>query len=114
MKKRTLLLDVLVLSIGLSLSVLPPATASLPTQVSGQDALPSLAPMLEKVLLAVVSVQVEGIASPTPNMPEELEKYFGDNAPQKQAQPFEELGSGVIIDATKDYMLTNNHVINQV
>jgi serine protease DegQ len=37
----------------------------------------------------VVSVQVEGTASPTLNMPEELKKYFGDNAPQEQAQPFE-------------------------
>ncbi|CDL42865.1 Outer membrane stress sensor protease DegQ,serine protease [Klebsiella pneumoniae ISC21] len=78
MKKQTLLLSALALSIGLSLSVLPPAAASLPTQVPGQGALPSLAPMLEKVLPAVVSVQVEGTASPTLNMPEELKKYFGD------------------------------------
>lgn len=111
MKKQTLLLSALALSIGLSLSVLPPAAASLPTQVPGQGALPSLAPMLEKVLPAVVSVQVEGTAS-TLNMPEEL-KIFGDNAPQEQAQPFEGLGSGVIIDAAKGYVLTNNHVINQ-
>lgn len=113
MKKQTLLLSALALSIGLSLSVLPTATASLPTQVPGQGALPSLAPMLEKVLPAVVSVQVEGTAAPTQNMPEELKKFFGDNAPQEQAQPFEGLGSGVIIDAAKGYVLTNNHVISQ-
>ena len=105
MKKQTLLLSALALSIGLSLSVLPTATASLPTQVPGQGALPSLAPMLEKVLPAVVSVQVEGTAAPAQN--------FGDNAPQEQAQPFEGLGSGVIIDAAKGYVLTNNHVISQ-
>ncbi|HAT1609931.1 TPA: serine endoprotease DegQ [Raoultella planticola] len=113
MKKQTLLLSALALSIGLSLSVVPTATASLPTQVPGQGALPSLAPMLEKVLPAVVSVQVEGTAAPTQNMPEELKKFFGDNAPQEQAQPFEGLGSGVIIDAAKGYVLTNNHVISQ-
>lgn len=113
MNKQTLLLSALALSIGLSLSVLPTATASLPTQVPGQGALPSLAPMLEKVLPAVVSVQVEGTAAPTQNMPEELKKFFGDNAPQEQAQPFEGLGSGVIIDAAKGYVLTNNHVISQ-
>ena len=113
MNKQTLLLSALALSVGLSLSALPPAAASLPTQVPGQGALPSLAPMLEKVLPAVVSVQVEGTASPAQNMPEELKKYFGDNAPQEQAQPFEGLGSGVIIDAAKGYVLTNNHVINQ-
>jgi serine protease DegQ len=65
------------------------------------------------VLPAVVSVQVEGTAAPTQNMPEELKKFFGDNAPQEQAQPFEGLGSGVIIDAAKGYVLTNNHVISQ-
>ncbi|MEX0492453.1 serine endoprotease DegQ [Raoultella terrigena] len=113
MKKQTLLLSALALSIGLSLSVVPTATASIPTQVPGQGALPSLAPMLEKVLPAVVSVQIEGTASPAQNMPEELKKYFGDNAPQEQAQPFEGLGSGVIIDAEKGYVLTNNHVISQ-
>ena len=113
MKKQTLLLSALALSIGLSLSVLPTATGSLPTQVPGQGALPSLAPMLEKVLPAVVSVQVEGTAAPAQNMPEELKKFFGDNAPQEQAQPFEGLGSGVIIDAAKGYVLTNNHVISQ-
>ena len=31
---------------------------------------------------------------------------------QSQPQPFEGLGSGVIIDAAKGYILTNNHVVN--
>ncbi|MDU7187730.1 MAG: hypothetical protein E6294_17095, partial [Klebsiella sp.] len=35
MNKPTLLLSALALSIGLSLSALPPAAASLPTQVPG-------------------------------------------------------------------------------
>ena len=70
--------------------------------------------MLEKVLPAVVSVQVEGTAVQGQKVPDELKKYFGDELPeQQQAQPFEGLGSGVIIDAEKGYVLTNNHVINQ-
>ena len=114
MKKRNPLLSALALSVGLSLSAPFPATASLPAQIPGQPALPSLAPMLEKVLPAVVSVQVEGTAvAPEQKIPEELKKYFGDELPDAQAQPFEGLGSGVIIDAAKGYVLTNNHVINQ-
>lgn len=114
MKKRNPLLSALALSVGLSLSAPFPATASLPAQIPGQPALPSLAPMLEKVLPAVVSVQVEGTAvAPEQKIPEELKKYFGDELPDGQAQPFEGLGSGVIIDAAKGYVLTNNHVINQ-
>ena len=113
MKKKNQLLSALALSVGLSLSASFSVGAALPSQVPGQAAIPSLAPMLEKVLPAVVSVQVEGTARQSQRVPEELKKYFGDDAPDQQAQPFEGLGSGVIIDAAKGYVLTNNHVINQ-
>lgn len=115
MKKQTLLLSALALSVGLSFGVAAPVSASLPAVVPGQGQLPSLAPMLAKVLPAVVSVQVEGTATPEGNgqVPEELKKYFGDDSPSEQPQPFEGLGSGVIIDAAKGYVLTNNHVVSQ-
>ncbi|QOV68347.1 serine endoprotease DegQ [Citrobacter sp. BDA59-3] len=114
MKKQTQLLSALALSVGLSLSAPIQTMAAMPSQVPGQGALPSLAPVLEKVLPAVVSVQVEGTAVQGQKVPDELKKYFGDELPeQQQAQPFEGLGSGVIIDAAKGYVLTNNHVINQ-
>lgn len=113
MKKKNQLLSALALSVGLSLSASFPVSAALPSQVPGQEAIPSLAPMLEKVLPAVVSVQVEGTARRSQRIPEELKKYFGEDAPDQQAQPFEGLGSGVIIDAAKGYILTNNHVISQ-
>ncbi|EKS1845907.1 serine endoprotease DegQ [Cronobacter muytjensii] len=112
MKKQTLLLSALALSLGLSFSAPAPVFAALPSQVPGQPATPSLAPMLEKVLPAVVSVQVEGTAVQEQRVPEELKKFFGESMPDQQAQPFEGLGSGVIIDAAKGYVLTNNHVIN--
>lgn len=113
MKKQTLLLSALALSVGLSLSAPSQVAAAIPSQVPGQAAIPSLAPMLEKVLPAVVSVQVEGTATQSQKVPEELKKFFGEEMPDQPAQPFEGLGSGVIIDATKGYVLTNNHVINQ-
>ena len=115
MKKQNLLLSALALSIGLAFSTPFTASAALPSQVPGQADVPSLAPMLEKVLPAVVSVQVEGTAAvQTQKVPEELKKFFGEgNGGGRQAQPFEGLGSGVIIDAAKGYVLTNNHVINQ-
>ncbi|WP_333853476.1 serine endoprotease DegQ [Leclercia sp.] len=112
MNKKNQLLSALALSIGLSLSASWPTAAAIPSQIPGQAALPSLAPMLEKVLPAVVSVQVEGTAVQSQRIPEELKKYFGDDAPDQQAQPFEGLGSGVVIDAAKGYVLTNNHVIS--
>ena len=115
MNKSTLLLSALAFSVGLSVAAPSPVFASLPTQVPGQGALPSLAPMLEKVLPAVVSVQVEGTAPVNQQVPDELKKFFGDdggNATNEPGQQFEGLGSGVIIDAIKGYVLTNNHVIS--
>ncbi|MCV9274544.1 serine endoprotease DegQ, partial [Escherichia coli] len=113
MKKQTQLLSALALSVGLTLSASFQAVASIPGQVADQAPLPSLAPMLEKVLPAVVSVRVEGTASQGQKIPEEFKKFFGDDLPDQPAQPFEDLGSGVIINASKGYVLTNNHVINQ-
>lgn len=113
MKKHTQLLSAFALSVGLTLSAPFPALASIPGQVPGQATLPSLAPMLEKVLPAVVSVKVEGTATQSPKVPEEFKKFFGEDLPDQPSQQFEGLGSGVIIDAAKGYVLTNNHVINQ-
>lgn len=72
MKKHTQLLSALALSVGLTLSAPFPALASIPGQVPGQATLPSLAPMLEKVLPAVVSVKVEGTAAQSQKVPEEF------------------------------------------
>lgn len=75
MKKQTQLLSALALSVGLTLSASFQAVASIPGQVADQ-APPSLAPMLEKVLPAVVSVRVEGTASQGQKIPEEFKKFL--------------------------------------
>ncbi|MXP50250.1 Do family serine endopeptidase [Pantoea sp. Eser] len=114
MKKQARLFSALALSIGMSLAAAPDAMATLPAQIAGQP-LPSLAPMLEKVLPAVVSVHVEGTESAdrAQDIPEPLKRFFGQMpGGNNQPQPFEGLGSGVIIDAAKGYVLTNNHVVN--
>ncbi|MBT2745521.1 MULTISPECIES: Do family serine endopeptidase [unclassified Lysobacter] len=86
-----------------------PTTAALPASVSGQ-ALPSLAPMLQKVTPAVVSVhtkQTVRIRNPFANDP--IFRRMFPNIPQERIN--ESLGSGVIIDARNGYVLTNHHVI---
>ena len=77
MKKKSFLLSALALSIGVNLAVVPATQASLPSQIQGQP-LPSLAPMLEKVLPAVVSVHVEGTESDSKQqqIPEQLKRFF--------------------------------------
>ncbi|WON76541.1 serine endoprotease DegQ [Serratia sp. UGAL515B_01] len=113
MKKKSLIFSALAMSIGLSFASVSVVNAALPVAAEGQ-ALPSLAPMLEKVLPAVVSVRVEGTQTQRQQLPEQFKYFFGPNMPpeKESSRPFEGLGSGVIIDAEKGYILTNNHVIN--
>ncbi|MDO9861025.1 Do family serine endopeptidase [Glaesserella parasuis] len=105
------------LVLGLSVLSAPMAAhATLPTAVNGQ-ALPSLAPMLEKVRPAVVSIAIEGKTQASASrraVPEEFEFFFGPDMFRDGGSPrqFKGEGSGVIIDAKKGYVVTNNHVID--
>ncbi len=112
MKKPLLVLTALSLSLSAILSPLP-ATAALPLSVNGEQ-IPSLAPMLEKVTPAVVSIAVEGTQVSRQRLPDQFRFFFGPDFPTEQLQerPFRGLGSGVIINADKGYVVTNYHVIN--
>jgi Do/DeqQ family serine protease len=96
------------------LMLLPGLTqAALPIAVDGQT-LPSLAPMLEKVTPAVVNIATRGqsrrrIEFPVPDDP--LFRRFFDTPSIERVQITHSLGSGVIVDAEKGYLLTNAHVI---
>jgi Do/DeqQ family serine protease len=112
MKKPLLALTALTLSLSSIFTPLP-ATAALPLAVNGEQ-LPSLAPMLEQVTPAVVSIAVEGKQVSKQRIPDAFRFFFGDKFPAEQLQerPFRGLGSGVIIDADKGHVVTNYHVIN--
>lgn len=107
-------LTVLALSLSLSLGTLAHADISLPSFITApkgeKQEIPSLAPMLENVLPSVVSIKVEGTTQVQNNMPEEFKRFFG--YPENQSRGFTGQGSGVIIDADKGYIVTNNHVID--
>jgi serine protease DegQ len=99
--------------LGTTLTLMPAISqAAIPQAVGGQ-VLPSLAPMLERTTPAVVSVAVSGTHVSKQRVPDVFRYFFGPNAPREQVQerPFRGLGSGVIIDADKGYIVTNNHVI---
>ncbi|HFD13635.1 MAG TPA: Do family serine endopeptidase, partial [Crenotrichaceae bacterium] len=74
---------------------------------------PTLAPMLEQVMPAVVNIstqsQVKVKQNPLLNDPF-FRRFFNiPELPQKKTR--QSLGSGVIVNAKKGYILTNNHVI---
>lgn len=77
-----------------------------------KDEMPSLAPMLEETTPAIVSIAVSGTQTTRQQQVPEMFKYFfGEQNQQPQEKPFRGLGSGVIIDAEKGYVVTNNHVV---
>ncbi len=85
----------------------------LATGVSGAETplalTPSLAPMLEKVVPGVVSIGVHGTRAAQENplfSDPFFRRFFGSRGGEFQAA-----GSGVVVDARRGYILTNNHVV---
>ncbi|HUD40916.1 MAG TPA: DegQ family serine endoprotease [Dokdonella sp.] len=91
----------------LSDHLIAPAGAALPASLDGQP-LPSLAPMLERVTPAVVNINTK--TRVRVRRDPFFEHFFGlPDMPRERVQ--QSLGSGVIVDAAKGYVLTNNHVV---
>ena len=90
------------------------ASAAWPIGVEGQP-LPSLAPILKKVTPAVVNIstrtQIQEAEHPLLRDP--FFRHFFDIPNQPRRRETSSLGSGVIVDARKGYVLTNNHVIDK-
>jgi serine protease DegQ len=90
-----------------------PLHAALPAAVDGQP-LPSLAPMLERTTSAVVNVSSKTrVQVRNPFFDDPFFRRFFDmpDVPQERVQ--QSLGSGVIVDASRGLVLTNNHVIER-
>ncbi len=84
--------------------------AGLPSAVDGV-AVPSLAPILEKVTPAVVNIHSTTRQKINYRNQSFYNWYYGlPNVPQERVT--QSLGSGVIVDAKNGYVLTNNHVID--
>jgi len=112
MKKSSLLITAALLSSTLLLTS-SPSLASWPVNVNGQT-MPSLAPMLDKATPAVVSIAVKGTHEVKQSVPDAFKFFFNNpRRNQPQQRPFRGLGSGVIIDKDKGYIVTNNHVISE-
>jgi len=86
--------------------------AALPFAV-GENALPSLAPMIKQASPAVVNIAVKGTVSAQRNNPFMNDPSFRDlfkQLPRRERKTLS-AGSGVIIDAANGYILTNHHVV---
>jgi len=88
-----------------------PGYAALPSVVGG-DAVPSLAPLVEKVSPAVVNIRVNQIvATGSPFGDDPFRRFFGLPDAPSGSREVASAGSGVIVDAERGYILTNHHVV---
>lgn len=88
------------------------ALAGAPPPIVNGQMVPSLAPMLEHVTPAVVNISsTTHVRVHDPYFDDPIfRRFFGvPDVPREQVK--QSLGSGVIVDAAKGYVLTNNHVV---
>jgi Do/DeqQ family serine protease len=111
MNRSRLLLPILFLMTSLAghANAAPPPPAGVPLDARG---MPTLAPMLKDVTPAVVNISVLS-RDPAESNPLLRDPFFRRffNIPDEQAQPQQSAGSGVIVDAARGLVLTNNHVV---
>jgi serine protease Do len=97
------------------------ATLSLTTSADGQipnlktgNTVPTLAPLVREVTPAVVNISVHGrIREDNPLYRDPIFREYFD-VPKQLEKEINATGSGVIVDAPRGYVLTNNHVVEQV
>ena len=90
------------------------ASANLPHKME-DPSLPSLAPMLEKVMPAVVNIIAQGKPFRPNNSlldPDE-EDHGAPHSPRGGSKDTTSMGSGVIVSAKKGVVITNAHLVNK-
>jgi Do/DeqQ family serine protease len=87
-----------------------PATAV--AGISILSDVPTLAPVVDKVVQGVVNIAVSGsVEVQNPLMSDPFFRQFFRLPNQPMRRQVQAAGSGVIVDADKGYVLTNNHVV---
>ncbi|MDS4040603.1 MAG: DegQ family serine endoprotease [Candidatus Competibacter sp.] len=112
MNTQRFLLPAALLALGLAVAAPLPAPAGLPAMMDNQ-ALPSLAPMLERATPAVVNIATENrVASRrNPLLEDPFFRHFFNIPDQPRERKAQSVGSGVVVDARRGYVITNHHVV---
>jgi len=110
-KKKWRIATAVLLVLGMSSSV---HALGLPMEVGGQP-LPTLAPMLERAMPAVVNISTTTNiqVNDNPLLQDPFFRHFYNLPNMPRQQQRNSLGSGVIIDKDQGLVLTNNHVIDK-
>jgi serine protease Do/serine protease DegQ len=92
------------------------SSAAIPLKSAGEtEEVQSLAPILKGILPGVVNIAVRGTVPAKDNQlySDPFFRRFFDLPERPPEREFQSAGSGVIVDAERGYVLTNNHVIAQ-
>jgi serine protease Do/serine protease DegQ len=90
------------------------AGAALPSALPGGESLPSLAPMLERVTPAVVNIATyTTVQVRNPLLEDPFFRRFFNVPEQERFRRTQSAGSGVVVDARRGYIVTNNHVVER-
>ena len=94
----------------LTLTASQPAAGQIPDIKTG-GSVPTLAPLVRQVTPAVVNISVHGrVREDNPLYRDPLFREFFD-VPRQIEKEVNATGSGVIVDAQRGFVLTNNHVV---
>ncbi|MDA9419659.1 peptidase [Bradyrhizobium sp. CCBAU 11445] len=94
----------------LALTASQPAAGQIPDLKTG-GSVPTLAPLVRQVTPAVVNISVHGrVREDNPLYRDPLFREFFD-VPRQIEKEVNATGSGVIVDAQRGHVLTNNHVV---
>jgi serine protease DegQ len=87
------------------------SVGAIPASMNGEQ-LPSLAPVLERVTPSVVNIYTKTrVRVRSPLMDDPFFRRFFNIPDRPRERVSQSLGSGVIVDEEKGFVLTNNHVI---
>ncbi len=103
--RRAISAGLLILALSAS-----PAATQIPDLKTGSS-IPTLAPVVRQVTPAVVNISVHGrVREDNPLYRDPFFREFFD-IPKQVEKEVNSTGSGVIVDANRGYVLTNNHVV---
>ena len=88
------------------------AGAALPARMPNGEAVPSLAPMLEHITPAVVNIATYAtVEVRNPLLEDPFFRRFFNVPDERRYKRTRAAGSGVVVDADRGYIVTNNHVV---
>jgi serine protease Do/serine protease DegQ len=105
-------LSAILLALSLAVAFPLPVPAALPTGIDNQP-LPTLAPMLERATPAVVNIATESRVAlrNNPLLDDPFFRHFFNIPDQPRQRRAQSVGSGVVVDARRGYVITNHHVV---